>query len=287
MEMRTAYLFLVPLLAIVGFFILLPVLGTFYNSLFLDVSWISPRFLGFANYTQVLANPEFWQALRFTLLYTLAAVTLEAFLGLVFALLLNESFPGRGLLRVAILIPWAIPTIVSAKIWKLMYEYTYGILNFLVVGLGLSAEKINWLGTSFSAFWALVIADVWKTTPFVVLILLAGLQAIPEDLYKQAIIDGAGMWRRFRAVTLPLVWPVLVIALIFRTIDSLRMFDLVYVLTGGGPGGATKTLSFLGFESFANDNFGVGSTISVITFLIALAITVVYIRVGRFSESLK
>jgi multiple sugar transport system permease protein len=249
-EVRTAWMFIAPLLLVVGIFVLVPVLGTFYTSLYLDVSYLPEQFVGLRNYADLLSSPDFWQALRFTLAYTVAAVTLEALFGVIFALLLNEAFPGRGLLRVVILIPWAIPTIVSARTWQLIYEYTYGVMNYLVVNSGLVNERINWMGTEFGAFWALVFADVWKTTPFVVLILL-------------------------------------VISLIFRTIDSLRMFDLVYVLTGGGPGGSTRTLSYLGFEAFANDNFGMGSTISVVTFIVALAITLVYLRVGKFSEQLK
>lgn len=286
-EVRSAWLFLVPLLLIVGIFILLPVLGTFYNSFFLDVSFLPKKFIGLKNYVNLLSSPDFWQALRFTVAYAVAAVSLEAVFGVIFALLLNEAFVGRGFLRVVILIPWAIPTIVSARTWQLIYEYNYGLMNYLVVSLGFSAERINWMGTEFGAFWALVFADVWKTTPFVVLILLAGLQAIPEDLYQQARVDGAGMFRRFYKITLPLLKPVLVIALIFRTIDSLRMFDLVYVLTGGGPGGSTRTLSYLGYEAFANDSFGLGSTISVVTFIISLAVTLIYLRVGKFSEQIK
>jgi multiple sugar transport system permease protein len=286
-EVRTAALFLAPLLLIVAVFILLPVIGTVYNSFFLDVSFLPKRFVGIRNYGRLLSSPDFWQALRFTLVYAMAAVFLEAFLGVIFALLLNEAFVGRNILRVVMLIPWAIPTIVSARTWQLIYEYTYGVMNFLVVNLGIAPERINWMGTGFGAFWALVFADVWKTTPFVVLILLAGLQAIPEDLYQQAKVDGAGLFRRFHRITLPSLRPVLVIALIFRTIDSLRMFDLVYVLTGGGPGGSTRTLSYLGFEAFANDSFGLGSTVSVVTFMLSLVVTLIYLKVGKFSEQLK
>ncbi|MEW6712442.1 MAG: sugar ABC transporter permease, partial [Candidatus Riflebacteria bacterium] len=246
-EVRTAWLFVLPLMLIVGVFIVLPVIGTIFNSFFLDVSFLPRRFIGLKNYIDLLGSPDFLQALRFTFAYAVAAVSLEAVFGVMFAVLLNEAFVGRGFLRVVILIPWAIPTIVSARTWQLIYEYNYGIMNYLVVAMGISAERINWMGTEFGAFWALVFADVWKTTPFVVLILLAGLQAIPEDLYQQAKVDGAGMFKRFFCITLPLLKPVLVIALIFRTIDSLRMFDLVYVLTGGGPGGATRTLSYLGY----------------------------------------
>lgn len=286
-EVANAYLFLLPLLGLVFAFVLFPVLATSYNSLFRDVTYLPRAFVGARNYADLFTNADFYRAARFTLLFTAVAVILEAFFGMMFALLLNESFCGRGLLRTVVLIPWAIPTIVSAKIWKLIFDYTYGVLNFIVVTLGFSADKVNWLGSSLAAFWSLVIAEVWKTTPFMVLILLAGLQAIPQDVYKQAQVDGAGIGTRLWRITLPLVRPVLTIALIFRTIDSLRIFDLVYVLTGGGPGGATKTLSMLGFEYYSNDAFGRGSAVSVITFLIVFFVTLLYVRAGRFEESLK
>lgn len=283
-EVRIAWLFISPLVLIVGFFILVPIIGTFWNSLFIDVSFLPRRFIGIQNYLKLLSSEDFQNALSFTLTYTVVAVSLEIFLGTAFALLLNEEFFGRGILRAAILIPWAIPTIVSAKTWQLIYEYSYGLMNHLILLSGFYPERINWFGSSFSAFCALIVADVWKTTPFVVLILLAGLQAIPEDLYKQARVDGAGIWKRFRRITLPLLSPVMAIALIFRTNDSIRMFNLVYVLTGGGPGGSTKTLSFLGFESFANDSFGMGSAVSVITFVVAFSICLLHVKKVKFSD---
>jgi multiple sugar transport system permease protein len=246
------------------------------------------RFVGFKNYSEILVREDFWRALFFTLMFALTTVVFEIVLGMIFALLLNEAFPGRGLLRAVVLIPWAIPTIISARTWELIYNVNYGILNFLVTNLGLSGGAVNWFGEPMSAFWALVIADVWKTTPFVVIILLAGLQAIPTDIYKQARIDGTGMFKSFWRITLPLIKPVLTIALIFRTIDSMRIFDLVFVLTGGGPGGSTQTLSTLGHQYFVQFNdFPMGSAISVVTFLIAFTLSLLYIKVGKFSESFK
>ena len=285
-EALNAYLFLIPVLFITTLFVLIPVFGTFWGSLFRDVTYLPKKFIGIQNFLYILGNADFWRALRFTLVFTVTAVVLETFFGMLFALLLNETFKGRVFLRTVILIPWAIPTIVSAKVWKLIFDYTYGILNFLVVNLGFSGDKINWLGSPFAAFWSLITAEVWKTTPFVVIILLAGLQAIPQDLYQQAKVDGAGIFKRFRTITLILIQPVLIIALIFRTIDSLRIFDLVYVLTGGGPGGSTKPLSMLGFEMYTNDLFGKGSTVSIITFCIVFIITIVYLKAGRFRERL-
>jgi len=286
-EVVTAYLFLFPAIAVVIAFVLIPVAGTFINSFFRDVTYLPKKFIGVHNFGSILTDFDFWNAFRFTLLFTVVAVALETVCGLLFALLLNEHFKGRGMLRAVILIPWAIPTIISAKVWKLIFDYSYGVLNYCIVLLGISGDKINWMGTSFAAFWALIIAEVWKTTPFVVIILLAGLQAVPQEIYKQAQIDGAGMWKRFRAITLPVIRPVLLIALIFRTIDSLRIFDLVYVLTGGGPGSSTKTLSVIGFEMYTNDLFGKGSAVSVITFCVVFAITIAYLKIGKFKESLE
>ncbi len=285
--MRSAYLFLAPALVAVALFVLLPVLGTFWNSFFRDVSFMPRRFIGLSNFSQLLGHAEFWRALLFTLLFTVVTVAFEALFGIAFALLLDLRFAGRGWLRTVILIPWAIPTIVSAKTWKLVFDYTYGVLNVLVTSAGLSDVKINWLGTSCNAFWALVIAEVWKTTPFMVIILLAGLQAIPEDIYRQARIDGARMWQRFWTMTLPLLRPVLVIALVFRTIDSLRVFDLIFVLTGGGPGGGTTSLSVLGYQYFTTDRFGMGSAVSLVTFAVAMGATMLYVKAGRFRDSLE
>ncbi len=285
-DIRTAFCFLLPCLVFVGLFVAVPLADTAFNSFFRDVSFLSRRFSGLDNFFRMLGTPDFWSSMAFTLAFAVVAVLLETALGLVFAVLLNERFPGRSALRLLLLLPWAIPTIVSARTWRLLYDFSHGLINAVLLGSGLVREPVNWFGTSFSAFCAIIAADVWKTTPFVALLLLAGLQSIPEELYEQARVDGAGIWTRFRIITLPLLRPVILVAVIFRTIDSLRMFDLVYVLTGGGPGGSTRTLSFLGYEAMGNDDFGTGSAISVITFLVALVFTLVYLRIGRFRENL-
>lgn len=285
-EITLSYAFLLPLLFIIGLFILVPVLGTLYTSFFRDVTYLPQTFTGLENYKKIIYEEDFWNSLFFTLSFTITAVFLEVVLGMVFALILNERFSGRGWLRAVVLIPWAIPTIVSAQMWKLIYDYNYGILNFIFSGFNLHTDKILWLGHSVSAFWAIVIAELWKTTPFVVIILLAGLQSIPEELYQQARIDGSSMWKRFWRITFPLVAPILVIALVFRTIDSIRIFDLVFILTGGGPHSSTETLSLLGYQYFLND-FGMGSAISIITFILAFVLSLLYIKFGRFKQNLQ
>lgn len=286
-EIRVSLLFLAPLLFFVTAFILIPVIGTTIDSTLLDVTFLKRKYAGLNNYRWMLQNPGFWQSIRFTLLFVLISVPLEMILGLVFALLLNEPTPVRGILRACVLIPWAIPAAVSARTWELVYNYDYGLANLIWTRLTFSTEPINWLGSKAGAFAVLVIADAWKTIPFVAIILLAGISAIPEELHRQAKVDGAGLFQRFTRITLPLIKPALIVALIFRTIDALRIFDIVYVLTHGGPGGATTSLSLYGYDYFLIGDFGYGSAVSVVLFLIAFFLSIVYARIGRFSEDLK
>ncbi len=282
---KNIYVFILPLLLFMLGMIFLPVVGTFWTSLFRDVGFLPRRFLGFANYKKLLGDPYFWQSARFTLLFALVSVALEMVLGTIFALLLNEKLPLRGLFRASILIPWAIPVAISARIWELIYSYNYGLANFLLLKTRICSRPINWLGSSAGAFLSLLLADIWKTTPFVTIILLAGLQAIPEELYEQAKVDGTNFYQRFLKITLPLLKPIFLVAILFRTIDALRIFDLVYVLTHGGPGGATTSLSLYGYKFFLTSDFGYGSAVSVVCFLIAFTLSILYLRMGRFGRS--
>lgn len=283
-EVRDAYIFNLPLILFALVFILLPVLGTLVTSLMRDVTFLPNKFLGLDNYLRLFQDGHFWQSVRFTLLFVLVSVSLELVLGMVFALILNEAIPGRGLLRVALLIPWAIPIAISARVWELIYNFEFGLFNFVATESGLSDTAINWLGSSFGAFASIVISDVWKTTPFMAIILLAGFSTIPRDLYKQAMIDGTNFVQRFFRITLPMLRPVIVVALLFRTIDAVRIFDLIYVLTGGGPGGSTTSLSIYAFKSYIAGDFGYGSAISLVVFVIAGALAVLYVRIGKFTE---
>jgi len=283
-ESLNTFWFLMPLLIFVIGFILVPVLGTLVDSLFLDVTYVPKKFIGFANYRWLIGDPEFWQSLRFTGLFVLVSVPLEIVLGLVIALLLNESLPLRGLLRAAVLIPWAIPAVASGRIFELIYNYSYGVANYLLLALHLSPAPVNWLGTEMSAFFALVLADVWKTTPFAAIILLAGLAAIPGDLYRQAKVDRATVIQQFFKITLPLLKPVLIVTFLFRIIDAIRIFDIIFVLTGGGPGGATLSLSLFGYRFFSSGDFGYGSTVSVLLFIMAFVLAMSLIRLGRMGQ---
>ena len=282
-----AYIFNSPLILITLIFVFLPVAGTLITGFFRDVTFMPNKFIFLENFNRLFSDVHFWQSVRFTLLFVFVSVGLELILGMMFALILNESFPGRSLVRVAILIPWAIPVAISARIWQLMYNFDFGIINYIVIHLGISNSPINWLGSSTGAFFSIVISDVWKTTPFITIILLAGLSVIPEELYKQSMIDGSNFIQRFYYITIPLLKPVIVVALLFRTIDAIRIFDLIYVLTGGGPGGSTSSISLYAFKYYITGDYGYGSAISIVVFFIASALAVLYIKLGNFAGGIK
>ena len=286
-DKKQGFVFNLPLILVVLIFIIVPVAGTLITGFFRDVTFLPEKFIGLENYRRLFTDIHFRDSLIFTILFVLVSVTLEIILGTIFALVLNEKFPGRGFLRVAILIPWAIPIAISARVWQLIYNFNYGLLNYLAIHLGFSNSPINWLGSSTGAFFSIVISDVWKTTPFITIIILAGLSTIPNELYKQAKIDGTNLINRFFQITLPLLKPVIVVALLFRTIDAIRIFDLIYVLTGGGPGGSTTSVSLYAFKYYLTGDFGYGSAISVLIFLLASILAVLYIKFGNFTEELK
>lgn len=270
--------FVLPALVLLSLVTIYPVISVFVLSLLrklplFDIS----RFVGFDNYSFLLTDDRFWNALRNTVYFTVASVSLELLLGLGIALLLHRNFRFKGAVTAIVLVPWAIPTVVSARMWEWMYNTDLGVLNHL---LGL---RINWLGSPFWALNAAVFMDVWKTTPFTVILLMAGLRVIPPELGQAARIDGANAWEVFRRITLPLLMPVVLVVLIFRTLDAFRVFDAVYVLTGGGPANTTETLSIYAYKVlFQTLQFGYGSTLSVVVFLCVGAISVLYIRLlGR------
>jgi multiple sugar transport system permease protein len=286
-EWRSALGFLLPLLAFVAILVLLPVLGTFWDSLYRDVPFLPRRFIGGENYQVLWRDATFWRSVRFTVLFVLVSVPLETLLGLGIALLLHEHFALRGLLRACVLIPWAIPAAVSGRVFQLIYNSSYGAANFVLRLSGITDAPVNWLGSEVGAFAAVVLADTWKTTPFAALLLLAGLSAIPEDLYRQAMVDRATLLQRFWRITLPLLRPVLVVTILFRSVEALRIFDILFALTGGGPGGATLSLSLLGYGYFSSGDFGYGAAISVVLFLLALGFSLAYVRLGEFGKELR
>lgn len=273
--------FVLPALALLSVITVYPVLYVVYLSahrklLIFNIS----SFIGFENYQFLLRDDRFWNALKNTLYFTGVSVSLELFLGLCIAILLNRTFRGKGLARAVMLIPWAIPTVVSARMWEWMYNTDFGLLNYL---LGI---RINWLGSPFWALNAAIFMDVWKTTPFVAILLIAGLQVIPGEVYQAARVDGAGRWQIFRKITMPLLMPAILIVLLFRTLDAFRVFDAIYVLTGGGPANTTETLSVYAYKVlFQTLQFGYGSTLSIVVFLCVGIMSIVYInlltRAGR------
>ena len=245
------------------------------------------EFVGLGNYASILESEEFWSAISITALFTLLVVGLVVVLGILIALLLNESFPGRALVRTLILLPWAIPPVVNGLMWQWIYDSKVGALNGALTSLGLISEYQGWLSTPMSALLALVWADVWNMVPLSVILLLAALQRIPAELYDAARVDGGTPWQNFRHVTMPWLAQPLLIVLILQTMSAVRAFDIIYVLTAGGPGTATTTLSWKTYlTTFDSLDFGMGNayayTISLITFVLALAYFRLLYRKGEF-----
>jgi multiple sugar transport system permease protein len=283
-EARLALLLLLPAVAVMIMIAMYPLFSAIKDSFYqINLRFEnSPRpLVWLANYQQIFLNDPRWRnALRVT--GTLAAVSVfaELVIGMVIATIINRPFFGRGLVRAAVLVPWALTTVVSAKMWAWIYDIQWGVLNDILLRIGIIDRPIVWLANPTLTLWAMIGAEVWKTTPFMALLLLAGLQLIPGDLYEAASIDGATTWQQFWRITLPLMRPTILVALLFRTIDALRVFDLARVLTNGGPGQATETLSLYSYTVlFTNLNFGYGSALAVTTFLVVMVVSIFYIKV--------
>jgi multiple sugar transport system permease protein len=235
------------------------------------------RWVGFDNYTTWFKDSVFWSAFKTTFLFTGISVSIELVLGLVMALAMHEAFRGRSFLRAVVLVPWAVLTVGTAIMWRSIFEPDLGFVNSVFSSLHLPGAHVVWLGQNGYALAVMIFADVWKTAPFMALLLLAGLQVIPDDVYDAAKVDGANAWQRFTKVTLPLLRPAILVALIFRTLDALRIFDLPFVLTQGSNG--TNTLSLEAYQSLTRDRLvGQGSALAVITFVIVMAVSFLYIR---------
>jgi trehalose/maltose transport system permease protein len=248
----------------------------------------SGNFVGFDNYLAdfdgewfgVLADRLWWRSVWNTLWFTAVSVSIETLLGTVVALVLNAAFPGRALVRAVILIPWAIPTVVSARIWNWMLHDQFGILNDALMRLGILSAPIAWTADPETALWAVVMVDVWKTTPFMALLILAGLQMLPRGVLEAARIDGAGPVTTFFRIVLPLIRPVIMVAVIFRALDSLRVFDLIYVLTSNAA--ATMSMSVYARQQLIDfQEVGLGSAAATMIFVIVSGLTVLYIGLGR------
>ncbi len=283
-QKRLAWILITPSVLVVLLIIAFPTIQVLvYSVLRCKLDGVTPwSFDGFDNYAFVLCDPDWWNAVWVTVIFTVVSVVLESVLGLAIAMVANSKFKGRTFLRVAILVPWAIPTVVSSKIWAWMVNDIYGVVNVILTNLHLIPQKIAWLATPATAIPVIIAVDVWKATPFMALLLLAGLQLIPKDLYEAGAIDGATKIRQFWSITLPLVTPTLLVALIFRTLDALRVFDIFYVMVGGQANLSTmavynqqQLVSFL--------DAGVGSATSVIILVIIAIFVFLYTRFSRTS----
>lgn len=281
MKRREAVLLLLPALVLLLVAVGVPVLRVVYLS-FTSVELqgdLTPRWASLAPTLRVWQDSRFLAALRNTVVFTASSVLLETLLGIAFALLLDRPFRGRGLVRAATLLPWALPTAVMALAWAWIFNDSFGVANDLLLRAGLVRSPVAWLSGPTSAMAALVLADVWKTTPFVAIVVLAGLQGIPAELLEAARVDGLTAWQRFVHVVLPLLVPSVLVAVLFRAVQAYGAFDIVYVMTGGGPGGSTETVSLYAFRNyFRYLDFGYGSAIATQGVLLAIALAAVVLR---------
>jgi trehalose/maltose transport system permease protein len=264
---------------IVAFF---PLLQTFYLS-FTDQQFLAgistTHIIGWKNYSDLLDDISFRNSIVFTIKFAFVTVILEFVLGMVVALVVNSQFKGRGLMRTAMLVPWAIPTVISTKIWQWMYNDIYGVVNDLMLRVHLIHRPVAWIAESSTALPAIAAVDIWKTTPFVALLLLAGLQVIPGDIYEAANVDGASKVQQFFQITLPLLRPAILVTLVFRTLDALRVFDVVYVMFQNRLD--TQTMTIYAQSTIVGGQVGYGSAISVAIFVIILIFVVAYVSIFR------
>jgi trehalose/maltose transport system permease protein len=289
-RVRAAWLFIAPPLIVLGLIAGWPLARTIWFSL-TDANLNNLReyeLIGFENYLAnydgewlgLLTDPDWWRSVWNTVWFALVSVSIETVLGMVVALILNAAFPGRGIMRAIILIPWAIPTVVSAKMWNWMLHDQFGVINDMLLSIGLISAPITWTASPDTALWTVVMVDVWKTTPFMALLILAALQMLPQDIYEAARVDGVHPIRVFFRVTLPLIRPALLVAVIFRALDALRVFDLIYVLTANSRD--TMSMSVYARQQLVDfQEVGLGSAASTLIFLIIALLVVVTMMVGR------
>jgi multiple sugar transport system permease protein/N,N'-diacetylchitobiose transport system permease protein len=286
-QTRFAWLLLVPAILTVFGVVLYPLYRTVLVSLFDVRSALdpSPPFIGLGNYVEALTSPSVWASLGRTLYFTVASLVIEVTLGLALALLLNAPLRFRWLFRTAIVVPWAIPTIVNAAMWKGIFNAQYGALNALLSQMGVIHDYVPWLSEPWRAMNLVILSDAWKTTPLVAFFLLAGLTSIPTELYEAAAVDGLGWWKRFRAITLPLLVPAISIVVVLRTVEAFKVFDIIYAMTRGGPANGTAVISYYTYvTAFSDQNFGIGSSMAMLIVLIIGVLCLTYLRLIRKSE---
>jgi multiple sugar transport system permease protein len=278
---RGGFYLAIPAVVVVVAVLLVPTLVTLGLSM-ASYSIVNPEnsaFVGLANYTRLINDKEFWQSLVNTLWFVVITVPLELVIGFALALICNQAIRGRGVMRVAILLPWALPTALNALTWRWMYNTDFGLFNSIMLQLGLISKPINWLGQIPLAMVAMMTVAIWKTSSFMALIILTGLQAIPADYYEAARMDGAGFWQSLWRITIPLVKPSMFVALLFRSMDAFRAFDLPFNLTGGGPVNSTQLVTVYAHKLFFQFlQFDYASAIAVVQFVILFALSLVYIK---------
>ena len=279
-----ALLLLLPSAVLVFGIIIYPLLRTLWTSLFAVDSPFPGHypFVGLGNYRHTFSNPEFWAAIRRTAYFTIVSTFLELGLGILIGLLMNVQFRGRWVLRSLVVLPWALPTIVNATMWRWIFNPEYGALNGLLTQLHIIPHYRSWLGSPFLALNMVIVADVWKNTPLAAFLILAGLQTIPKDLFEAARVDGAGPIKAFWTITLPLLTSTVLIILVVRTIEAFKVFDIIYVMTRGGPANGTQSIAFYAYlQAFSNQLFGYGAALAYVIALFILGFALIYIRLLR------
>jgi ABC-type sugar transport system permease subunit len=276
---RLGWVLILPALLVLAGITVFPLVYNVWNSVHRVAPIEGPDqpFVGAANFRRLVIENSFLPALGNTLVYAFISVSLELMLGLAIALLLNRRFAGRGMLRAGLLIPWAVPSVVAATLWKSMFDQRNGFVDYLLGAAHLPGAHTTWLAGATTSWIAILVADAWQSTPLVVILLLAGLQSIPTELYEAATVDGASAWHSLWRLTLPLLRPAIMVVVVFRTLSAMLIFDVIYVMTGGGPGSSTETLSFVDYRAFLVDSdFGYGGAISLsmvaASVLVALAL---------------
>jgi ABC-type sugar transport system permease subunit len=280
-DARTAWLLLAPSLLVILGVTLWPVISTFFLSFFNAPSGLDQTrtFVGLGNYIDMLKDQTFWETIGRTLYFTVISVGLELALGLAIAQLIHSRPWGWKFLRISLIIPWAVPTIVNGAMWRWIYSADFGALNGLLMQLGLIKHYIPWLTLPEMAMNLVIVADVWHTMPFVALILQAALATLPEDLDEAAAVDGANAWQRFWKIRVPLLRPAILVALIVRTVDAFRVFDIVYIITSGGPAYKTLTITYLTYlNSFSFGKQGTGAALSFLISIFTITMALIYIK---------
>ncbi len=284
-DRRSGYMMMLPSFIVIAVVTIFPILYSVYmsfNNIQLTLNGFQMSWIGLQNYNILIHASEFWHSVWFTTYYAIVTVLAELVLGMLIALSINNVQRLKNISLVVMLIPWSLITVISAQMWGYIYNGVYGVLNYILQSLHIIGAPHNWLGTTTSAVIAMMAADIWKTTPFVVIILLGGLQMISSEYYEAAVIDGANKWQTFWKITFPLLRSSIALAALFRILQAFGMFDLPFVLTGGGPGTATQTLAMLGEQTLFSDlHFGTGTAVAVSTVLIVLVVCLIFLSAFR------